>query len=163
MPGMDGVEAIREIRKTRKGVRIIVFSMYSDKEHVLTLFGEGVDAYVLKDSPLSNLMAAIQAVKSGGTYYCAVVQKIIHDRVRGLEEELKSDVTDREHFASLSAREKEIFPLLADGKSIKEIAGHLYISPKTVESHKYSIMEKLGVDSVAELTKIALKRGLIEP
>jgi DNA-binding NarL/FixJ family response regulator len=149
MPGMDGLEAAREIHRVDNKARIIVFSMYADREHVLTLFREGVAGYVVKDAPLDNLIAAVEAVRRGGTYYCASVRKIIQGHMQGLEEEL-------------STREREIFPLLADGMSIKEIADRLCISPKTVESHKYNIMEKLGADSIAELTKIAIKKNLIE-
>jgi DNA-binding NarL/FixJ family response regulator len=163
MPGMDGLEAAREIRKIDRKARIIVFTMYSDKEHVLALFRIGVAGYVLKEAPLGNLIAAIEAVKQGGTYYCAPVQKIIRDHLEGLEEELEGDTPLKGHLGSLSTREREIFPLLADGTSIKEIADRLCISPKTVESHKYNIMEKLGVDSLAEMTKIAIKKKLIEP
>jgi DNA-binding NarL/FixJ family response regulator len=158
MPGMDGVEATREIRRVEKEVKIIVFTMHSDKEHVLTLFREGVAGYVLKDMPLDNLISAIEAVKKGGTYYCDPVQQIIHDHMEGLEYELE-DHTLKD---PLSKREREIFPLLADGTSIKEIAHKLCISPKTVESHKYNIMEKLGANSLTELTKIAIKKKLIE-
>jgi DNA-binding NarL/FixJ family response regulator len=163
MPRMDGLEATREMRKAHDKVKIIVFTMYADKEHVLALFREGVAGYVLKESPLGNLISAIEAVKKEGTYYCAPVQKIIRDHLAGLEEELEGDTPLKGHLGSLSTREREIFPLLADGTSIKEIADRLFISPKTVESHKYNIMEKLGADSIAELTKIAIKKKLIEP
>jgi two-component system nitrate/nitrite response regulator NarL len=159
MPGMDGGEAAREIRKLDKKVRIIVFTMYSDKEHVLTLFREGVAGYVLKDMPLDHLISAVKAVKGGGTYYCGPVQKIIRAHMAGLEEEFESGTAKD----PLSQREREIFPLLADGMSVKEVAHKLCISTKTVESHKHNIMEKLGADSLAELTKIAIKKKLIEP
>jgi DNA-binding NarL/FixJ family response regulator len=160
MPGVDGLEAAREIRRADKKARIIVFSMYSDREHVLALFREGVAGYVLKDAPLGNLIAAVEAVRMGGTYYCAEVQQVIHNHMEGIEEALESGTSDA-HLGSLSTREREVFPLLADGVSIKEIARQLCISPKTVESHKYNIMEKLGADSLADLTKIALKKNLI--
>jgi DNA-binding NarL/FixJ family response regulator len=162
MPSMDGLEAARQILRADKKVKIVVFSMYSDREHVLALFREGIAGYVLKDAPLGNLIAALEAVKRGGTYYCSRVQKIIHDHIRGLEGELEGDAPKKDHLRDLSTREREVFPLLADGMSVKEIAERLCISPKTVESHKYNIMEKLKVDSVTELTKIALKNKLIE-
>jgi DNA-binding NarL/FixJ family response regulator len=163
MPSMDGLEAAREIRRAHKEVRIIIFSMYSDKEHVVALFKEGVVGYVLKEAPLGNLISAVKDVVKGGTYYCGPVQKIIRDHMKGLEEELEGDTRNKGHLGSLSTREREIFPLLADGMSVKEIADRLCISPKTVESHKYSIMDKLGAESIAELTKIAIKKRLIEP
>jgi two-component system nitrate/nitrite response regulator NarL len=90
MPGVDGLEAAREIRRADKKARIIVFSMYSDREHVLALFREGVAGYVLKDAPLGNLIAAVEAVRMGGTYYCAEVQQVIHNHMEGIEEALES-------------------------------------------------------------------------
>jgi len=162
MPNLDGLEATRQIRKVDKKVKIIVCSMYSDKEHVLALFREGVAGYVLKDAPLDNLISAVKAVKRNGTYFCDPLQKIIRDHMMGLEGELEGGMP-KDHLESLSTREREIFPLLADGMSVKEIADRLCISPKTVESHKYNIMEKLKVDSITELTKIAIKKKLIEP
>jgi DNA-binding NarL/FixJ family response regulator len=161
MPGTDGLDATRQILRAHNKAKIVVFSMHSDKEHILALFREGVAGYVLKDAPLANLISAIEAVKNGGTYYCTPVQKIIRDHMAGLEDELEGG-TPKNHLESLSTREREIFPLLADGMSIKEIADRLCISPKTVESHKYNIMEKLGADSMADLTKIAIKKKLIE-
>jgi DNA-binding NarL/FixJ family response regulator len=163
MPDMDGVQATRAIRKIDRKAKIIVFSMHADEGHVLTLFREGVAGYVVKDAPLGNLISAVKSVKDGGTYYCAKVQKVIRHHMEGLEVELEDGQHDDVGLGSLSTREREIFPLLADGKAIKDIANQLCISPKTVESHKYSIMEKLGADSMTELTKMAVKKGLIEP
>jgi DNA-binding NarL/FixJ family response regulator len=162
MPGVNGIEATRAIIKTDEKVKIIVFTMSSDKEDILTLFREGVAGYVIKDAPLDDLISALEAVKMGGTYYCQPAQQIIHDHMAGLEKGLGRG-THLDRLDSLSKREMEIFPLLADGLSVKEIAEKLCISGKTVESHKYNIMQKLGADSLAELTKIAVKKKLIEP
>jgi DNA-binding NarL/FixJ family response regulator len=163
MPSLNGLEAAREIKKCNHEVKIIIFSMYSDKEYVLALFDTGISGYVLKDGSLSDLVLAAKSVRIGGTYLSPVVQQVIQSRLKSLEQQDKEPPTKLEEgMACLSAREKEVFPLLADGFSAKEIASRLGISPKTAESHKYNIMDKLNVTSVAQLTKIALSRNLIK-
>jgi DNA-binding NarL/FixJ family response regulator len=132
--------------------------MYSDKEFVIDLFKAGISAYVLKDDPLSDLILALKAVKGGGTYFSTMSPTILLRHMKELEE--KTESTDS--YDTLSQREQEVFQLLAEGKRIKEIADELFISPKTVESHKYNIMEKLQAASVVDLTKIAIRKKLIE-
>jgi DNA-binding NarL/FixJ family response regulator len=134
--------------------------MYTDTAHAVNLFRQGVSAYVLKGEPISDLLLALKSVREGGTYFSAVVNESIREHMELLE--LGGGKSAREvqdGIALLSIREKEVFPLLADGKNIREIAERLCISPKTVETHKYNILEKLGVESIADLTKIALKRS----
>jgi DNA-binding NarL/FixJ family response regulator len=112
---------------------------------------------------MSDLVLALQAVAAGGTYFSEPASRIIHGHVEDLElGEGKKAKEMHNGIAKLSLREKELFPLLADGKPVKEIAKTLGISPKTVETHKYNIMEKLAVNSLAELTKIALRKDLIK-
>jgi RNA polymerase sigma factor (sigma-70 family) len=163
MPNLNGVEAACEIMKFNQEVRIVIFTMYMDKEYVLSLFRAGISGYVLKEETISDLILALKTMIWGGTYYSKSVQKIIQGHVEDLEKQ--GEVTAREvgnGLVHLSAREKEVFPLLADGLSAREISERLGISPKTVESHKYNIMEKLKVTSVTELTKIALRKNLIK-
>ncbi|MDY6824577.1 MAG: response regulator transcription factor [Thermodesulfobacteriota bacterium] len=158
MPNLNGVDATHHIKKTKKNVAVVIFSMYSDKEYVLSLFREGISAYVLKEDSLEDLIMALHTVSAGGTYF----SRTIKDHVQQHMEELElGEPAMKRGIAILSVREKEVFPLIADGKTIKEISKILNISPKTVESHKYNIMEKLEVHSVAELTKLALKKKLI--
>ena len=157
MPIIDGVEATREIRRSAPGAHIIVYTMYSEAEWVLQLFKEGISAYVLKDGPIGDLMLALQAVESGGTYFSSVAPAAVVDHLTRREES-PAEI----NLGMLSTRELEVFKLLADGRSIKGIAEKLFISPRTVETHKYNIMKKLGVDSLTELTKIAIKHKLIE-
>ncbi len=158
MPNLNGIEATKQIKQFNPEIKIIIYTMYSDKEFVIDLFKAGISAYVLKDDPLSDLILALNAVKGGGTYFSTMAPTILLRHVQDLE----SQTTSMDSFDSLSRREREIFCLLADGKPIKRIAGQLHISPKTVESHKYNIMEKLGVRSMAELTKIGIKKQLIK-
>lgn len=158
MPNLSGIEATRQIKEFDPEIRIIIYSMYSDKEFVIDLFKAGISAYVLKDDPLADLILALEAVKGGGTYFSTMAPTVLLRHMEELEE--KTESTDS--YDTLSQREREVFQLLAEGKSIKEIAGELFISPKTVESHKYNIMEKLQAASVVDLTKIAIRKNLIE-
>lgn len=163
MLNLDGIQATYEIKKWNMEAKVIIFTMHSDKQHVISLFRHGISAYVLKDEPISDLLFALEAVKEGGTYFSAPVKEVIREHLEHLEAAGGMGEEDLHgSFTRLSQREKEVFPLLADGKSIREIAEILCISPKTAETHKYNIMEKLNAKSVVELTKLALRKNLIE-
>jgi DNA-binding NarL/FixJ family response regulator len=163
MPNLNGIEAVNSIKKINKAIRIVIFSMYSDKEYVLSLFRGGVSGYVLKEEAISDLILALKSVRGGGTYYSQSVQKAIQEHMEDLESgDGKSARGVGNGILNLSVREKEVFPLLADGLTPREISKRLGISSKTVESHKYNIMEKLNAKSVSDLTKIALRKKLIK-
>lgn len=163
MPNFNGLEATIEIRKFRSSTKIIIYSMSSEKEHVLSLFKSGISGYVLKDEPLEDLLMALETVRGDGTYYSRIIEKHIRTHLKELELGYAAQgMRVGNDISRLSHREMEIFPLLADGKSIRDIGKILCISPKTVESHKYNIMEKLGVSSIAALTKLAIKKDLIK-
>ncbi len=160
MPQFDAAKAVRDIRNRFSDIQVIIFSMFSDSEHIVSLYKAGICGYVLKGQPISELMNALETVSEGGVFYSKAVQKA----VRGYLEDMDSKGTDpqaSEIDTKLSKRENEVLPLLADGMSAKKIADRLCISPKTVESHKYNILKKLDLDSVADLTKLAIKKGLI--
>ncbi len=158
MPNLNGIEATKQIRHLCPEIKVIIYSMYSDKELVIDLFKAGISAFVLKDDPLSDLILALEAVKGGGTYFSTMAPTIL---LRHMEE-LETKSIPEDYFDRLSRREKEVFQLLAEGESLKEIANKLFISPKTVESHKYNIMEKLQAASIVDLTKIAIRKNLIK-
>ena len=158
MPELKGCEAAIQIRQISPDIRVIVYSMHSDTEYVLKLFKANISAYVLKDSPVSDLLMAIESVKCGGTYYSAEVSAIISRHLEKMDEDYEA----KNLIDCLSIREMEIFRLLADGETVKNIGEILYISSKTVETHKYNIMKKLKVNTVTDLTKIAIKHNLIE-
>ena len=165
MPKMDGLEAAREIRKRNSRVKIIIFSMMADKEYVSELFKIGISGYVVKIEPISDLILAIRSVARGGMFYSNLVNKVLKERITDLEvgEEKAKELADtQDGVAKLSIREKEIFLLLAEGLRPGEIAERLGISPKTAETHKYNILFKLGMDNLAQLTKLAYKKQLIE-
>ena len=163
MPGLDGIEAAEQILEWNEKIRILIYSMSSSREHVTTLFRCGVLGYVLKEEPLSELLLALESIRNGATFYSKTVQQILQDHMKELEFGEGKDVAGvKNGTAQLSTREKEVFVLLADGLRPREIAERLYISTKTVETHKYNIMDKLNVSSVAQLTKIALRKDLIK-
>ncbi len=158
MPNLSGIEATRQIKGLNPGIQILIYTMHSDKEFVIDLFKAGISAYVLKDDPLSDLILALKAVEGGGTYFSTMAPTLLARHM----EEMEEKSTSKNSFDTLSQREVEVFQLLAEGKRIKEIAKQLFISPKTVESHKYNIMEKLQAASVIDLTKIAIRKNLIK-
>ncbi len=158
MPGLSGIEATREIRKLCPGTSIVIFTMYSNKEYVIDLFKAGISGYVLKKDPTSELILALQAVRGGGNYFSTHTPSILLRHLKELEKISKS----KDGYEGLSLREREVFLLLVEGISIKEIARQLYISPKTVGSHKYNIMAKLGTNNMSDLFKIAIRKSLIQ-
>jgi len=159
MPNLNGVAATKQIKQINPDIGIVIFTMYSNKEYVVDLFKAGVSAYVLKEDPLSDLILALKSVKNGGTYFSATAPTILVRHMAELERQTK----EKDPFERLSQREREVFKLLAEGKGIKKIADKLFISPKTVETHKYNIMEKLKATSMADLTKLAIRKNLIKP
>ena len=158
MPGLNGIESTRQMKKSCPDTRVIVFTMHSNKEYVVDLFRAGISGYILKSDPTSDLMLAIKAVKQGGNYFSTNTPTILLEHMKELEQGKRH----YDGFERLSVREREIFCLLAEGKSIREIAEQLYISPKTVGSHKYNLMEKLDAQSMTDLVKIAIKKSLIQ-
>lgn len=163
MPNMKGIDAAHEIKTWKQQIHVLIYTMYSDREYITSLFRMGINAYILKREPIKELVRAVKVVRDGGTYFTSGVRKVLQEQLDVLTMGDLAEVrTMQNGIAKLTVREKEVFALLADGLIPKEIAERLCISPKTVESHKYNIMDKLEVSSVAQLTKIALKKGLIE-
>jgi DNA-binding NarL/FixJ family response regulator len=158
MPGLDGVEATSWIRKAVQDVKIIIYTMHSDQRFILELFRAGISGLVLKEDPTSEVLKALENVSNGKDYFPRLNPEELAKHLLALRR--KQD--DPVKISSLSSREREVFCLLANGHTIKSIAEQLYISPKTVETHKYNIMDKLGADTVIDLTKLAIKAGLIE-
>jgi RNA polymerase sigma factor (sigma-70 family) len=161
MPDLNGIDATLQIKKLDPRIKIIIFSMYSNREYVIDLFKAGISSYVLKKDPMSDLVSAIKAVERGGTYFTTISSEILLNYVKELDDS-NNNINNANGFESLSLREREVFQLLSEGKSIKEIAETLGISRKTVETHKYNIMEKLHAKNITDLTKLAIKKGIIQ-
>ncbi len=158
MPDLNGIDATLQLRKSCPKTRIIIFTMYSDKEYLMDLIGAGVSAYVLKENPLSDLMDALEAARFGGTFFSAITPHGLVEQVEQLQAE-----SVRDGFSDLSLREREVLQLIAEGNNVGDIASKLNLSKKTIESHKYNLMAKLEVHSIVDLTKIAIKKKLIAP
>lgn len=155
MPELNGIEAIIHIRHQIPSARIIALSMHSEHDFIWKAFKAGAYAYLLKDCAAAELVNAIHQVNSGKKYISEDISDVIlQDFV-----EHKWHEPD-EFYIPLSEREKEVLQLLSEGKPAKEIAEILFISHKTVESHRKNIMEKLQLFSLPELTKYAIRNGL---
>ncbi len=155
MPNLNGIEATRKINAENPGVKIIALSMHSDKRFVAEMFKAGASGYLLKDSDFEELIIAINTVMEDNPYISPGVAKtVIKDYVKSLRED-KTSVFD-----ILTAREREVLQVLAEGKNTHQIAAALYVSEKTVEAHRRQIMNKLGINSVAGLIKYAIREGL---
>lgn len=160
MPNLNGIDATLQIKKLDSNIKIIIFSMYSNREYMIDLFKAGISSYVLKKDSMSDLINAIKAVERGGTFFTSISSRILLNYVKELDKGKNTNTI--EGFESLSLREREVFQVLAEGKSIREIAETLGVSRKTVETHKYNIMEKLHAQNVTDLTKLAIKKGIIQ-
>jgi DNA-binding NarL/FixJ family response regulator len=157
MPRLNGVEAVQQIERRAPGVRVLVLSMYADEAYVTRAVRAGASGYLLKDSADADLIRAVTAVAQGKSFFSPTVARIILDEY-GRQLAAKG-VTDR--FDTLSEREREVFQLIAEGHTNKEVAELLHISPATVETHRAHIMEKLDLHSTAELVLCAVRKGVI--
>jgi len=155
MPGMDGFEALRHIEAGYPDVKVLVLTMHADSEHAVRAIRDGAEGYLLKDSAADDLVAGVEAVMAGRAYYSEPVQ-------RALTEMVRSGTPQRRPADLLTDRELEVLKLVARGLSTKEIAAKLDISGRTVETHRANLMRKLALKSVALLTQLAIREGLIE-
>jgi two-component system response regulator NreC len=155
MPGLNGIEATRQICRHHPGVEVVILSMHSNEEYVFQVLQAGASGYVLKQSDSSEVLTAIRAALAGGSFLSPPISRaVIDDYVRRAEARGRSDTLD-----VLTPREREVLQLLAEGVSNQEIADQLSISVKTVETHRGNMMKKLGVDSKTDLVKYALRKG----
>ncbi len=155
MPDLNGIDATRQIIADYPGVKVIALSMHSDSLFVLNMLKAGASGYLLKDCALGELVKAIRAVLNQKTYLSPGVSDVI------IKDFICSDGSPGgSAFSMLTAREREVLQLMAEGKSTNEIAEALGVSAKTVESHRKQLMDKSGMHSVAELTKYAIRQGL---
>lgn len=155
MPLLNGIDAAREIRKRGIGAKIIFLTMHSDAGFAVEALEAGASGYLLKQSAAEELLAALREVLKGRTYVTPLIARDVFDTaLRGQR------AADRPS-AKLTARERQVLQLLAEGKSAKEIAAVLNVSTRTAEFHKYNVMDKLGLRSTAELTQYAMKHGLV--
>jgi two-component system response regulator NreC len=157
MPNLNGIEAARQICAKFPGIAIVVLSMHSDEGYVLRALRAGARGYLLKEAPVGDFINAIHSVVAGKAFFSPVVSHmLVEEYVRQLQDR---DITDS--YELLTAREREILQLVAEGKSNKDIAVLLNLSLHTVETHRSNLMEKLGLHSVPELILYAVRKGVI--
>lgn len=156
MPGMNGLSATRQIVQDHPQTKILILTQYSNKEYVLPLLKAGAGGYVLKQAVDTDLVTAIRAVARGESFLYPPVAKLVLDAYM---KEQRGEPDDP--YTQLTEREAEILVLVARGRSTREIAELLHISPNTVDVHRAKLMQKLELHSVAEITSFAMRRGLL--
>jgi DNA-binding NarL/FixJ family response regulator len=158
MPNLNGIDATRQILAISPGVKIMALSTHSDGSIVAKMIKYGATGYMLKESAFSELIAGLQTMINGKTFLCSKIAKVVFSDYVNMITNPKWSGGD-----GLSLREREVLQLVAEGHTTKEIATVLKLSPKTVDSHREHIMEKLGIRNIAGLTKYAIREGLTMP
>jgi DNA-binding NarL/FixJ family response regulator len=157
MPLLNGIEAVIQIKKVHPDMKVVFLTMHPDVAYAASAFKAGATGYVLKHSAPDELITAIREGLKGRTYVTPLIAgKLLHSYESGSH-------SGTDTVLSLSSRQREVLQLLAEGRSAKEIAAILNISAKTVEYHKYRMMDDLGIKTAAELTRYAVKQGIVEP
>jgi DNA-binding NarL/FixJ family response regulator len=157
MPGLNGIEACRQIRESLPDTQVVMLSMHSDEGYVLRALKAGARAYLLKDSAEADLARAIRAASEGKSFFSPAVGKVLlEDYMRKLQRTGAED-----SYELLTPREREILQLVAEGQSSKKIAGLLHLSVYTVETHRARLMQKLNLRGVPELILYAVRKGIV--
>jgi DNA-binding NarL/FixJ family response regulator len=153
MPELNGIDATRQILNESPTTKVLALSAHGDRRMVTETLKAGASGYLLKDAAVEELVTAVRALMSGETYLSPRIANVLVDEY--LQGKTESGTPTR-----LSSREREVLQLMSEGKATKEVAAALGVSVKTAETHRRSIMEKLNLYSVAELTKYAIREGL---
>jgi len=157
MPRRNGLEALREIKKRHSDIRIVVLTVHNTEEYILAALEAGADGYVLKDATNAEMMAAVRSVMAGKRYLSPdASEKVIEGYLEG-----KKNLKPQSAWDTLTQREREILKLVAEGFKNQEIADYLIISIKTVEKHRANLMKKLDLHNAADLTALAIEKGII--
>ena len=157
MPNLNGIQATTQLVKKNPQIGVIILSMYSDETYLMRTLAAGAKGYLLKDSADVDLHRAVEVVAQGKPFFSpAIADTLLEDYMRQLQQRGLQDSYDL-----LTEREKEILQLLAEGKSNKDVAGMLNLSPNTVETHRTRIMQKLDLHSTADIVLYAVRKGII--
>ncbi|MGD2271563.1 MAG: response regulator transcription factor [Desulfobacterales bacterium] len=159
MPQMNGIEAAKRIRKKLPGTKILILSMYSHEHYIHELIETGVSGYLLKDSTGRDIINAIHAAMNDETFLSPSISKVLVDTYRSP----RKSSSRAERYKQLSNREREVFQMIAEGHTTRQIADTLCVSISTVKSHRAKIMEKLGLDTPVKLVHFAIQLGLVDP
>jgi DNA-binding NarL/FixJ family response regulator len=159
MPHMNGIEAAKRIRKHLPKTKILILSMYSHEHYIHELFEFGVSGYLLKDSSGRDIIHAIHVAMKDETYLSPSISKVLVETYRSP----RQVSSQAERYKTLSNREREVFQLIAEGHSTRQVAETLCVSISTVKSHRAKIMEKLGVDTPVKLVHLAIQLKIVDP
>jgi two-component system response regulator NreC len=156
MPGLNGLEATRRIKKKFPMTKVVVLTMHTNEEYIFQILNAGADGYLVKETAFQDLISAINSVHRGEAFMSpSISKKVMTDYIQRAQGEEKVG------FDTLTTREREILQLVAEGNANKKIAEALFISPKTVETHRAHIMDKLNIHDRAGLIKYAIRKGMI--
>ena len=157
MPRLDGLSAIRDIKKVSPETRILALTIHTDEDYVLEAFNEGAHGYCLKDAGRAELLMAIESIFSGKPYFSpGIADKVLEGYLEG-----RQRIKSTSAWETITRREREVLKLIGEGYKNKEIADLLFISVKTVEKHRSNIMKKLDLHNAATLTAYAIEKGLV--
>ncbi len=154
MPLLNGLEAGRQMAARERGPRPILLTMHTEDRYVLEALRAGIRGYVLKKQAAADLVRAIREVAAGAVYLSPGISTVVAEAIRSPSPRPTDPLTAREH---------EVLQLVAEGKTTKEIAGILGVSVKTADAHRTSLMQKLNIHDIANLTRYAIRQGLIQP
>jgi DNA-binding NarL/FixJ family response regulator len=160
LPDKDGIKLTREIRRDFPEIKVMIVSMHSKTDYIVEAFKSGALSYIVKDSATENLISGLHSVSKGVHY---IDNSIAKEVIFGLQDADYKKKKKEDAYGCLTNREQQVFRLLVEGDLVKEIAGKLFISPKTVENHRGSIMKKLNIHTTVELIRYAVDVGLVEP
>lgn len=155
MPGLNGIETTRLLRRKQSAVRVVILSMHRSSEHVFRALEAGADGYLVKESASDEIATAVRSVFAGRRYLCREIEPLALSPGKGGR--------GTGPLASLSAREREVLQLVVEGRSSAEIGGLIHLSPKTVETYRSRLMKKLGTADLPALVRFAIHHGLTPP
>lgn len=159
MPGLNGIEASKKIRKRLPKTKILILSMYSHEHYIHEMMEVGVSGYLLKDSSGHDIIKAIEEAMKNKTFLSPAISKMMEESRLWPNKNMSRE----ERYKQLTNREREVFQLIAEGHSTRAIADTLYVSVSTIKTHRAKIMEKLGANSSVQLAHVAIHLGLVDP
>jgi DNA-binding NarL/FixJ family response regulator len=159
MPMLNGIDATAQITRRNPDTKVIILSMHTDESYILRALGAGAKGYLLKESTETDVLPAVQSVRDGKPYFTpSIARLLLEDYMRSLKQNNLQDSYDL-----LTEREREVLQLLAQGKSNKEVAQVLDLSPHTIDSHRTNMMQKLNLHNTAEIVLYVVRKGIIVP
>lgn len=159
MANLSGLEATRQLRQAQPDIRVLMLTMHADEDYFFEAVHAGASGYILKEASPGEVIEAVRTVARGGvSFHCDLARKLLDDYLRRVQ-----TGEEGESFSRLTEREREILRLTAEGRSARDIANLLTLSPKTVERHRTNLMDKLNLRNRAELIRYALRKGLVSP